>query len=164
MPDTTRNGKAKALQGIVQGSGLSPGDLIARAEAALAQEEGRLDVLHDGTPKGEMLDPRSFLAAYNAADGEWQRAAVVTRRRVAMIGSNLPCERAWERHRLPDLPASGQGTGRAGGQCIVFFPDHHRIALMKEFGVLPVFYCPFQSSVKCPESGAADVGKGKGRK
>jgi len=152
MPDTTRNGKAKALQGIVQGSGLSPGDLIARAEAALAQEEGRLDVLHDGTPKGEMLDPRSFLAAYKAADGEWQRAVVVTRRRVAMIGSNLPCERDWERHRLRD------------GQCIVFFPDHHRITLMKEFDVLPVFYCPFQSSVKCPESGAADVGKGKGRK
>ena len=152
MPDTTRNGKAKALQGIVQGSGLSPGDLIARAEAALAQEEGRLDVLHDGTPKGEMLDPRSFLAAYNAADGEWQRAAVVTRRRVAMIGSNPPCERAWEHHRLPD------------GQCIVFFPDHHSITLMKEFDVLPVFYCPFQSSVKCPESGAADVGKGRGRK
>jgi len=152
MPDTTRNGKAGALQGIVRGSGLPPGDLIARAEAALAQEEERLDVLHDGMPRGEMLDPRSFLAAYNAADGEWQRAAVVTRRRVAMIGSNPPCERHWERHRLPD------------GQCVVAFPDHHRIALMEEFGVLPVFYCPFQSSAKCPESGAADVGKGKGLK
>jgi len=33
MPDTTRNGKAKELQGIVRGSGLPPGDLIARAVA-----------------------------------------------------------------------------------------------------------------------------------